>query len=316
MTEKPYISVVVPVFNEEGNVEPLYARTKEVLSREAGRYEILFVDDGSTDATAARVTALHRTDPLVKLISLSRNFGHQVALRAGIDHASGDLVVTMDGDLQHPPEVIPQLLAKQREGFDVVSGVKSGHGKRSFFLELTAGLYYLLCRLFKIPVDPHASDFRVMEKKVVDALRATRESTRFLRGLVKWVGFRSATVPYERGERLKGRPSYTLRRRFEVAFAGLFSFTTAPLRLATLTGLCLAAVAVALAIYLAILVGAHGFGTMDVLLLVVLFLSGIHLFFLGIVGEYLGRVFMEVKRRPLYLVREKLGLSADTGPRP
>lgn len=312
MPDKPFVSVVVPMLNEEENVEALYARLKDVLSKEAGRYEIVFVDDGSEDRTVERVSALHQADPNVKLVSLSRNFGHQTALTAGLDHASGDVVVTMDADLQHPPDLIPQLLAKHREGYDVVSGVKSGRGKRSWFLELTASIYYfLISRLSSVEIDTHASDFRLMDRKVVLALRSLRESTRFLRGLVKWIGFKSTTVPYAPGERYRGHPTYTFSKRVGVGAAGVFTLSVVPLRLATFTGLFLGFLGAGATVY--------GFfrplENWQVLTIVMLFVGALQLVFLGIVGEYLGRVFLEVKRRPLYLVRNRLGVSESAPPR-
>lgn len=304
------ISVVVPILNEEENVGPMVDRLRPILEKE-GEWEIVFVDDGSTDSTAARVQELHAKEPSVKLVSLSRNFGHQLALTAGLDHANGDVVVTMDGDLQHPPEVIPKFLEKHREGFEVVSGTKTGIARRSFFVEMLAGLYYwMLRKLSSTDIDPQASDFRLMDKRVVMALRESRESTRFLRGLVKWVGFRSTTVPYEPAERFRGQPKYTLRRLASLAGAGIFSFSVVPLRLTTFTGLFVAGLATVYAGYAfyARIFMRRVIEGWSSLMIAVLFLGSLQLVFLGIVGEYLGRVFLEVKRRPLYLVRQRVGL--------
>ncbi len=311
MSERPFISVVIPAFNEEENVGILYERLKPVLDRESSRYEILFVDDGSTDETSKRISELREKDSCVKLIELSRNFGHQAALTAGIDHVTGDVCITMDADLQHPPEALPQLLEKHREGFDVVSGVKTGPRRRSLVMELIARIYYFLLRTIShIPIDPHASDFRLMDRKVVEALQSTRESARFLRGLVKWIGFRSTTLPYEPAQRLKGRPTYTLRRRMEVGMAGVFSFSIVPLRLGTFVGIGVALLATAGALFALIerISTGRPIDNVTVLLIVVLFLGGLNLTFLGIVGEYLGRVFLEVKKRPLYVIRSRVGL--------
>jgi dolichol-phosphate mannosyltransferase len=317
MSPKPFVSVVIPVLNEEENVEALYDRLKELLDREASRREIIYVDDGSIDGTVSKVTQLHAKDPTVKLVSLSRNFGHQLALTAGLDHAQGDVVVTMDADLQHPPDVIPKFLEKWREGYDVVSGVKTGAARRSWFVEMLAGIFYFFMkRLSDTAIDPQASDFRLFTRPVVLALRSMRESTRFLRGLVKWVGFRSITVPYEPAERFRGAPKYTLRMLARLAGAGVFSFSVVPLRLATMTGLCvalLAAVYAAFALY-ARFVWRHVIEGWTSMILVVMFLGSLQLVFIGIVGEYLGRAFMEAKHRPLYLVRSRLGLDADAQP--
>lgn len=306
MSEKPYISVVLPVFNEEENLQPVYERLREVLSKEAGRFEIVFVDDGSSDRTASVIEELHQKDPSVKLVGLSRNFGQQVALTAGLDHAEGDVVITMDADLQHPPDAIPRLLEKHREGFEVVSAVKEGAGRRSWFLESTAALYYfLLRRVADVPIDAHASDFRLLDRKVVTALRATRESSRFMRGLVRWVGFRSTTVPYQQGGRHKGRPAYTLRKRFEVAAAGLFGFSMVPLRLCTLAGVLLLLLGTACGLYGAIRL--RDLESLYTAIGAILFVGGLQLFFLGVAGEYLGRIHFEVKNRPLYVVRRRVG---------
>lgn len=313
MSDKPFISVVIPVLNEEENVETLAARLKEVLDKEASQREILFVDDGSTDATPARIAALNAKDPTVKLIALSRNFGHQIALTAGLDHARGDVVVTLDGDLQHPPEVIPKFLEKWREGYEVVSGVKTGVARRFFLIEWMAKIFYFfMSRLSDTALDPQASDFRLFARPVVAALRSMRESTRFLRGLVKWVGFKSVTVPYEPAERFRGAPKYTLRKLMGLAGAGVLSFSVVPLRLATILGVivsCLAVVYAAWAIYVKVHLRQIIEGWTS-LMIVVLFLGSLQLLVMGIVGEYLAKAFLETKHRPLYLIRSRIGVEA------
>jgi glycosyltransferase involved in cell wall biosynthesis len=317
MGEKPFVSIVIPVLNEEENVEPLYERLRDVLDREASRREILYVDDGSTDATAAKIKALHEKDPSVKLICLSRNFGHQLALTAGLDHAQGDVCVTMDADLQHPPDAIPRFLEKWREGFEVVSGVKTGASKRTWLVDPFSRVFYLLMSwLSDTRIDPEASDFRLFTRPVVAALRATRESTRFLRGLVKWVGFRATTVPYETAERYRGTAKYTMGQRLALARAGIFSFSIIPLRLASLTGVIVAALAFVYAVYsiYAHVVLHQTIQGWTSLIIVVLFLGSLQLLFTGLLGEYLGRVFIEAKQRPLYLVRSLVGLAEDAVP--
>ncbi len=315
--ERPFLSVVVPVLNEEDNVGHLCDRLRSVLAAEASRFEVIFVDDGSTDATARRVADLHASDPSIRLVSLSRNFGHQIAITAGLDHVDGDACVTMDADLQHPPEVIPRLLAEYRKGFDVVSGVKTSQGRRFWVYRLGAAIYYpVMRRISNEAIEPHASDFRLMDRTVVDALRRTREATRFLRGLVKWVGFRSTSIPYEVGERHRGEPKFNFRRLAQLGAAGVFSFSVAPLRLATITGLLVAVFAGLMAVYYFVLkfredVEPQGWTS---LMVVILFLGGIQLLSIGMIGEYLGRVFVEAKRRPLYLVRETIGIRDGLGP--
>ena len=310
MSEKPFISIIVPLLNEEENVGPLHDRLTKVLSEVANGHEIIFVDDGSTDGSVACIEELHEKDATVKLVSFSRNFGHQFALTAGLDHARGGVVITMDADLQHPPETIPALLEQHREGFEVVSGVKKGASRRSFFLELTAVLYYfLLRRISSIPIDAHASDFRLMDRKVVLALRQAQESTRFLRGLVKWLGFRSTTVPYQPAARHGGRTAYTLRKRIELGVAGLLAFSPAPLRVCKLAGVLLLCIAIAFRGMAA--VSETDLTGSELKLAAILVLGGVQLLFMGLAGENLGRTYMKARRRPIYVVRRRLGVEPE-----
>ena len=312
---KPFLSVVVPFLNEEGNLGPLYERLRPVLQAEASRYEILFVDDGSSDGSVRRVRELQAQDPSVKLIVLARNYGHQLALTAGLDHATGDAVLTLDADLQHPPELIPRFLEEWRRGADVVHGVKTGRARGGLLKRAFASAYYRLMRwIARVEIVPHASDYRLLSRTAAAALRSMRERSRFLRGLVNWMGFPTARVAYEPDERRSGRPKYTFRRSAGLGLSGVLSFSTFPLRLSTYAGLAIGALSLAyagFALHARLFRGAviEGWTSMIV---AVLFLGSTQLLALGVLGEYLARVFDEVKARPLYLVREAPGSDAGT----
>ncbi|MBI4614032.1 MAG: glycosyltransferase family 2 protein [Planctomycetes bacterium] len=311
---QPRVSVVVPFLDEERNIDPLYERLVGPLRSESSSYEIIFVDDGSTDGSRDRVLELHGRDPGVKLISLSRNHGHQIALTAGLDRATGDVVVTMDADLQHPPEELPRFIEKWREGYDIVHGVKTGIGGRGPLKALLAFLYYPLMRkIARTEIVPHASDYRLLSKRAVRALGSMRERARFLRGMTTWVGFRSTTLPFDTAPRHAGVPKYTLRRQIQLGFWGVVSFSTFPLHLSMYLGLLTGALCLAYAAYA---IYEHILGVTiqgwTSLMVVMLFLGSVQLVFLGVLGMYLGRVFEEVRQRPLYVIQESLGFDEST----
>lgn len=306
------LSVVIPVFNESVNIEPLHQRLSNVM-RGMGleSFELIFVNDGSTDGTDEKLLGLRHVDPRVKFIDLSRNFGHQIAVTAGLDHATGQVVVIMDADLQDPPEVIPELLSKYREGHDVVYAVRASRQGENLFKKLTAKIFYRLMRRltdFPIPVD--AGDFRLLSRRVVRHLCGMREQHRFLRGMVSWVGFRQAAVPYERAPRLGGETKYPLGKMLRLSFDAITAFSDIPLRLSTWFGFFTA--------FLSFLTGAYiiflklftdktvqGWAST---LLAFFFLGGVQLICLGMIGEYIGRINDQIKQRPLYVVAEKHGL--------
>ncbi|OYU49007.1 MAG: glycosyltransferase [Rhizobiales bacterium PAR1] len=306
----PELSVVVPVFNEGENVEALIARLIPVLENTVSTFEVLFVDDGSRDDTAERISRAASADSRIRAVLFSRNFGKEIALAAGLDHAYGRAVVLIDADLQHPPETIAKFVAKWREGYDMVYGQRvdrSADGPlRRWFTEK---FYTLFARFGETPLPPGAGDYRLMDRKVVEALRRLGERARFSKGLYAWVGFKSVGVPFEVAERLHGSSKWGYRQLTRFAFDGLSSFSTLPLKLATYIGVGISIFAFTYAIAMAmrtIFFGADvpGFPS---LIVSVMFLSGIQLVFLGVIGEYVGRIFAEVKRRPLYIVAEEIG---------
>lgn len=306
----PELSVVVPVFNEGENIEALISRLVPVLENTAATFEIVFVDDGSLDDTFMRIRAAAAMDSRIRAITFSRNFGKEIALAAGLDHANGKAVVLIDADLQHPPETITTFVAKWREGYEMVYGQRVDRSTdapvRRWF---TQAFYDLFAKFGETPLPSGAGDYRLMDRKVVDALRRLGERARFSKGLYAWVGFKSIGVPFEVGERFHGTSKWGYRQLTRFAFDGLSSFSTLPLKLATYMGLGISIFAFTYAITMAIrtlFLGADvpGFPS---LIVSVMFFSGIQLVFLGVIGEYIGRIFAEVKRRPLYIVAEEIG---------
>jgi dolichol-phosphate mannosyltransferase len=316
--DRSLVSVVVPVYNEREVLPTFHARTSAALAALDGfDYELIFVDDGSRDDSYATLAAWTATDPHVRVVKFSRNFGHQIAITAGIDHARGDCVVVIDADLQDPPEVIASMIAKWREGFDVVYGVRSDRdGERAMKLMTASMFYRLLGRLTNIQIPADVGDFRLMSRRAVDHLKRLREKDRFVRGLVSWIGFRQTGVTYHRDRRHAGETKYPYRKMIKFAFDGITSFSTAPLRLATWTGYGAAMLAVLylLSVFVQKLLGytVEGWAT---IMVAMLFMGSVQLICLGILGEYLGRIFNEVKPRPMYVVEELLD-GASTSPSP
>lgn len=312
----PRVSFAIPVFEEEEVAELLVSRLRAVMDAiGGGPHEAVIVDDGSTDRTLEVLESATAGDPRFRLLSLARNFGHQAAITAAMDHAVGDVVLVMDGDLQDPPEALPRFLERWREGFDVVYAVRRER-KESLLLRASYFLFYrLIARLaaLRLPVD--SGDFALLDRQVVDAMNDLPEQQRYLRGLRTWVGFRQCPLEVEREARAAGRPSYDLMRLVQLAVDGIFSFSVAPLRAATLLGFLATGVASLYALYALVAriffdVSPQGF---TALILAIVFLSGVQLLFLGIVGEYLGRVYQEVKRRPHYIVRTRPGPRRSDG---
>lgn len=309
MSERPLLSIVVPAHNEAENIPELYTRLSAVLGALDMPYEMVVVNDGSRDASLQMLRDLNARDPRLKVVNLARNFGHQVAISAGIDHARGDAVVMMDADLQDPPEVIPLFLDKWREGYQVVYGTRRER-KENIFKRTAYSVFYRLLRqvsAVEIPLD--AGDFSLIDRRVADVLKAMPERARFVRGLRSWSGFRQIGLEYPRSSRHSGDPKYTFSKLVKLALDGLLSFSVLPLRIATYMGLSIAALSFLAAAYY--LTGRllsdraiPGFATT---IIVVLFLGGVQLVTLGVVGEYVGRVYEEVKARPLYVVNDTIG---------
>ncbi|MCA9982902.1 MAG: glycosyltransferase family 2 protein [Anaerolineales bacterium] len=311
--DKVTISIIAPVYNEEQVLPELYRRIHAVMEGTGESWEMVLVNDGSRDGSARVIAELHEQDPRVKGLSFSRNFGFQEAVTAGLDHVSGDAVVLTDADLQDPPEVIPEMIAKWREGFDVVYGVRSERAGETWIKKATAaGFYRLIRRITNVDIPIDTGDFRLMDRKVVEVITGMREQNRFLRGMIPWVGFRQTGVHYERHARYAGESNFrSLRKMFNFALDGIISFSYLPLRLATYLGFIIAVLST-LSIFLVVIVrlfAPHsplvGQGTT---LVVVLFLGSIQLISLGILGEYLRRIYDQVKGRPLYVVQQTWGI--------
>lgn len=301
--ETPILSVVCPVYNEEGNVPELVRRIDEAVHPLGIPFEIILVNDGSRDRTLAVARSLLRTYHL-RVVNLSRNFGHQIAATAGIDVARGEAVILMDGDLQDPPELIAQFVAKWREGYDVVYAVRRSRKGESAFKLATAKVFYRITRRLtnvSIPVD--TGDFRLMSRRVVEALKQTREKHRFLRGLVSWVGFNQVGIEYDRDPRLSGSTKYPFSKMLKFAIDGITSFSEIPLRFATYFGFFVSAFAFVYAIIVLILKFEHrNFPGYTSTMVAILFFGGVQLITIGILGEYVGRIYDQIKQRPLYFI--------------
>jgi polyisoprenyl-phosphate glycosyltransferase len=308
------LSVVAPVYNEQELLEEFYSRVCSAL--EGVHFELVLVDDGSSDATPELLGRIASTDPRVHVVYLSRNFGHQTALTAGLDHARGDAVVMIDADLQDPPELIPRMLDHWRGGCDIVYAVREQREGESRFKLATARWFYKLFDwLTTVELQHNSGDFRLLDRRALDALLSMRERSRFLRGMTVWVGYRQAAVPYKRDPRFAGETKYTLSKMLRFSFDAITSFSDRPLQLATLLGFMistLAFIAIPVVVVLRIL-GSYlpGFGSITI---AILLLGGIQLIALGIIGEYIGRIYDEVKGRPLYLVRSRLNIPEQETP--
>lgn len=318
MSKKILLSIVVPVYSEEEVILEFHARAKNVLSGLEPRYdhEIIFVDDGSQDRSLDLLKQLSLTDQKVKVIRFSRNFGHQFAITAGMDHARGNAVITIDGDLQDPPEVIPEMVKKWDEGYQVVYGMREKRKGENPFKLLTAKIFYRLIKILSdtdLPLD--AGDFRLLDRKVVDALKSIREENRYIRGLVSWAGFSQYGLLYRRDFRYAGKTKFTFKKMLRFAVDGILSFSDKPLKISAFLGFLITFISFLIALW--IMINKIRFPQMVVsgwasLILTVLFMGGIQLLSLGILGLYLGRQYREVKKRPLYIISDKFGFARDS----
>jgi polyisoprenyl-phosphate glycosyltransferase len=303
-------TIVIPVYNEAEVLPTLYDRLTRVLEGLVESYEIIFVNDGSQDDSALFLRDFQARDARVKFLNFSRNFGHQIAITAGLDYSSGQTVVVMDADLQDPPEVIPQLIEQWHNGYDVVFAVRAKRQGEGLFKRATAAIFYRLFRYMtatEIPLD--AGDFRLMSRRAVEALQSIRERSRFIRGLAGWIGFRQTSVTYVRDVRQAGETKYPLKKMLRFALNGLMSFSLVPLQLASYLGFLISSIGF---FYIVYAIGLKLFTDQVVLgwtsvMVAVLFLGGVQLVSLGIIGEYIGRIYEEVKQRPLYVVDEAKG---------
>ncbi len=311
--KKPFLSIVVPVFNEESVIDSFYSELKSTLDKLSKSYEILFIDDGSSDGTYAKLRDYSLENSNLYCISFSRNFGHQIAIYAGLKYASGEVVVSMDGDLQHPPEIILVLLEKYREGFDIVNTKrkkgKSAFSKKYFF----SGLYYKIINLLSdVKIEPDSADFRLMNRKTINAFLEFNERDRFTRGLVSWMGFKQAVVEYIEPNRVEGTTKFVFVRMLQFALNGLTSFSSKPLRFSFYFGLII--------FFLGIVYGIFAIGNFFMginvpgwtsILLSVLFIGGIQLLSIGIIGEYIARIFNEAKGRPFFFIKDRTDNFSD-----
>ncbi len=298
-------SVIVPMYNEEEVIEHTYRRLSEVMSAADGRYELIFVNDGSKDKTIEVISKIRDEDDHVRLIDFSRNFGHQIAITAGMDYARGDAIIVIDADLQDPPEIILQMIAKWKEGYEVVYGKRLKRKGETLFKKWTAALFYRMLRSMTnvdIPVD--TGDFRLIDRKVCDVLRSLKEKNRFVRGLISWIGFKQTSVEYVREERFAGETKYPLKKMISFALDGITSFSYKPLKIATYAGFTISLGAF---IYLLYVLWKRLFSNTEAgwasTLAIILIFNGIILMLLGVIGEYIGRIYDESKNRPLYIIR-------------
>ncbi len=303
-------SIIIPTYNEEEVIPELYNRLTSVMESLNESYEIIFIIDGSKDNSFELAKSLHERDDRVKIIKFSRNFGHQIAITAGIEHSAADAVIMMDADLQHPPEIIPRLIEKWKEDYDIVYTVREKTKGASFLKNISAKLFYkIINKIGNINISPNAADFRLIDRKVVEKLKLIKEQSRFMRGLIQWVGYRQAEIKYTADPRYAGKSKYSLARMVRFALDGLLSFSTSPLRLATYFGFTVSFLSFIYAIY-AIYIRFftdRAIAGWTSILVVVLFLGGIQLITIGIIGEYIAKIYHETKRRPLYLISEKIG---------
>lgn len=312
----PRVSVAIPVYNEEAVLDELLLRLLAVLDDlPGGPHQVVFVDDGSTDDSREILARAASEDSRIQVVALSRNFGHQAAISAAFDFADGDVIFVMDADLQDPPEMLPRFLNEYENGFDVVYAIRTKRKENLLLRAAYAIGYRFIARLSSIPLPVGAGDFALLSRRVVDLLRSSKERNRYLRGMRSWIGFRQQGVPVERDSRHAGKSKYTLRRLFGLAFDGVFAFSLVPLRLTMLVGALAVGASVvfmAYAVYAKLVFNQSPQG-FTALIVAIVFLGGVQVFFLGIVGEYVGRIYEEVKERPHYIVREVVGRRRWTG---
>ncbi|HSR47540.1 MAG TPA: glycosyltransferase family 2 protein [Anaerolineales bacterium] len=302
----PVFSIVAPVYNEVESLPVLWRRVRAVMEKLGGAWELIIVDDGSTDGSTEAIERLAEQDKRVRPVIFARNFGHQIAVTAGLDYSRGQAVIIIDADLQDPPELLPELVAKWREGFEVVYAVRAEREGESWFKRTTASVFYrLVYRITDVRIPLDTGDFRLLDRRVVDTLDEMRERHRFLRGMSAWVGYRQVGVSYKRAARFAGETKYPFRKMLRLALNAITSFSHFPLQIATYLGFICAGLSAAsiLAVVILRLSGNQAFFGQASTLIAVLFLGGIQLISLGLLGEYLGRVYDEVKGRPLYVVR-------------
>lgn len=314
MSDSIKYSVVIPIYNEEDNIPILYERLVNVLNNLDGEYEIILVDDGSSDSSWELIENISSRDKMVKAIKFTRNFGHQIAITSGINNACGSAIISMDADLQDPPEVIPDLVEKWEEGYDIVYAKRKKRKGENFIKRGFAWLFYrFINRISTVEIPLDVGDFRLIDRKVADVLKDLNEHYRFIRGLTSWIGYRHTSVEFVREARLKGKPKYSFWKLLKLALNGIFSFSIAPIQFASYMGFIVSIFAFLYAIWAIVAKFAldRAIPGWTSIIVVVLFLGGVQLITLGIIGEYLARTYGEVKRRPLYIIDKKLGYGKE-----
>lgn len=307
MENSPVFTIIAPIFNELENLPILYDRISKIMDQTGQSWELILVDDGSTDGSTDLIRSIAKKDERIRPVIFARNFGHQIAVTAGLDYSRGQAVVIIDADLQDPPEVVLQLIEKWQEGFEVVYAVRSEREGETFFKKVTASVFYrLIFRITDVKIPMDTGDFRLMDRKVVNVMNSMREHHRFLRGMSAWVGFKQVGVSYKRAARLAGETKYPFKKMLKLALTAITGFSYVPLQIATYVGFISAGISL-IAIPVVILMrmlGSQQFTGQATTLIAVLFLGGVQLISLGILGEYIGRIYDEVKGRPLYIVSE------------
>ncbi|HZE97947.1 MAG TPA: glycosyltransferase family 2 protein [Planctomycetota bacterium] len=313
----PELSIIIPLYNEESNIDLLFGRVEAILARIGLSHEIVCVNDGSRDQTIDKLVTHHRRNPSIKIVDFSRNFGKETALTAGIDYSRGRAVIPIDADLQDPPELIESLVAEWKKGFEVVNAVRKSRAGDSWVKRMTAAAFYrIIGKMSRVTIPKDTGDFRLLDRRAVDALKRLPERTRFMKGLFAWVGFKQTNVLFDRDPRHGGSTSFNYWKLWNFALDGITSFSVFPLKIWTYVGLAVSASAFVYAFFRVIYTIIHGVEVPGYasLMVVILFLGGIQLITLGVIGEYLARIYEEVKHRPLYLVRELHGIASDAPP--
>jgi dolichol-phosphate mannosyltransferase len=307
MIKPPVFTIIAPIYNELQNLPILYERISDVMKKTESLWELILVDDGSTDGSSDVIRDLAAKDDRIRPVIFARNFGHQIAVTAGLDYSRGDAVIIIDSDLQDPPEVILDLIQKWQEGYEVVYAVRSEREGETYFKKITASVFYrLIFRITDVKIPMDTGDFRLMDRKVVEVMNSMREHHRFLRGMSAWVGFKQVGVSYKRAARLAGETKYPFKKMLKLALTAITGFSYVPLQIATYIGFISAGIsliAIPVVVLMRIL-GSQQFTGQATTLIAVLFLGGVQLISLGILGEYIGRIYDEVKGRPLYIVSE------------
>ncbi len=304
---KKLLTLVIPCYNEEDNVENMYLNIGKYLE-EYSPSEAIFINDGSSDQTIQKIKKIAENDSRIKYLSFSRNFGHQNAVKAGMDFSSGDVVISMDADMQHPPQIIPEMISLWKQGFDIVFTMREEHDGISFFKKYSSNFYYKIVNLYSdVQIVPGASDFRLMDRKVVDAFKNLNENYIFLRGMINWLGFKQTYIKYKANERYAGESKYSIKKMIHLATSGMTSFSIKPLHLSIYIGLFFAAISFVYMLYALItyFFTDNAISGWASTIISILFIGGLNLLMLGIIGEYIGKLFIENKRRPNYVIQEK-----------